>query len=1084
MSDFENKVFAWDFTMLRRFYDKYIVKWLNSAMGWTEEQKAQARENLGVAGAENAVQEVETAESETAAGYLVDKNKKVLATLNRDGSVDWTVMNACEKELNNTISLIKGGHSLADIQGKKVSILGASIDTFYPESYGYDKDSNLVRGDRYPGSLSDNVGRRNDVLNIDQTWWMQVIKRCGASLERNNSIGSSSISLRSEGFEGTEGTGRPCYLRRYDDLGNPDVIFIHGLGNEPTETSTYVFKPELEFNAAVFDAGYTADRANYLDNSSNWQGFDLMDLCQSYDVLIRLLHYKYPNARLVHIIGHNTAPKKVTEAIKVLEYYGEEYVNLREVKDFVTTIGTEQVSDAAHPDAAGMNVYADYILKGLEGFFEVEKSVENLAENLDELSTKAVTEVEFPLDDENVSMYITDTKKRVIAVISKDGAINRLVDSERDKAVSQRLEDVDAELEYVSKEIPDNGNNVIKYLVGSNRRVVGTIDTQGRVSFLAGGGFAGEETSELNIDGNIVKAVTDSKGRVIGYIDSDGNVNIESLSAKSLSVNGNADVSMLIALLAGKNSMHELIGDRTYAILDNITQDYHKGGIPKHTEPCISITDDDAIDNQIPSSRNRTEPTETQQKLGGFCSYYYPMFKSLSERYANSLKGRLTLSIAVEGQRVGLTAFDATDEHDALLNANGQMLNALSEKAGWESLCHSMTARYMAENYLVNGVYNSATGEISDTLANGILAKGYWNGQTSWRTTTAYNAYDGKNYIIRQDKSGWDILPDKLIKPYMIVLDSADDINGNATPNVYGTTRVPASKLKLRINPSYTEAYQVGEWYKRADELGLIRPADYRLLVSWGSSASIHYYRERMKYADVCTDSATGYRVNTIPMTSNICRSRMDPLPSDSSLPNTDNEDYYNVYTAVGYKRLKGYIDECIDKGGWLVLSGHVYENTWYNGYHPEYLDYTDKGNLYGVPKSEHTGDTLDYYDAGYPSEWEVPLKYTEIAAMDENNYWEVPPARLGISSWSEWYPCPGTGLAMVWDALIYAISKGVEFVSTTEGLRRFGNIVSIGYQGDSSQTHADMYLIEHKADEYKASCIMGADYSITIKSN
>lgn len=44
---FSNRKFTWDFDSLKRFYEKYIVKWLNSAVSWTEAQKKQARANLG-----------------------------------------------------------------------------------------------------------------------------------------------------------------------------------------------------------------------------------------------------------------------------------------------------------------------------------------------------------------------------------------------------------------------------------------------------------------------------------------------------------------------------------------------------------------------------------------------------------------------------------------------------------------------------------------------------------------------------------------------------------------------------------------------------------------------------------------------------------------------------------------------------------------------------------------------------------------------------------------------------------------------------------------------------------------------------
>ncbi|MBQ7552929.1 MAG: hypothetical protein IJT46_01030 [Bacteroidaceae bacterium] len=45
---YTNRNFTWDFDALKRFYERYIVKWINSAVSWTEAQKTQARANLGL----------------------------------------------------------------------------------------------------------------------------------------------------------------------------------------------------------------------------------------------------------------------------------------------------------------------------------------------------------------------------------------------------------------------------------------------------------------------------------------------------------------------------------------------------------------------------------------------------------------------------------------------------------------------------------------------------------------------------------------------------------------------------------------------------------------------------------------------------------------------------------------------------------------------------------------------------------------------------------------------------------------------------------------------------------------------------
>lgn len=44
---YENRKFNWDFNALNRFYNNYVIKWINSAMSWSAAQMKQARANLG-----------------------------------------------------------------------------------------------------------------------------------------------------------------------------------------------------------------------------------------------------------------------------------------------------------------------------------------------------------------------------------------------------------------------------------------------------------------------------------------------------------------------------------------------------------------------------------------------------------------------------------------------------------------------------------------------------------------------------------------------------------------------------------------------------------------------------------------------------------------------------------------------------------------------------------------------------------------------------------------------------------------------------------------------------------------------------
>ena len=92
-----------------------------------------------------------------------------------------------------------------------------------------------------------------------------------------------------------------------------------------------------------------------------------------------------------------------------------------------------------------------------------------------------------------------------------------------------------------------------------------------------------------------------------------------------------------------------------------------------------------------------------------------------------------------------------------------------------------------------------------------------------------------------------------------------------------------------------------------------------------------------------------------------------------------------------GWKtRFIAYVDSCIADNGWMPLMVHFYEERYYNGYR--------EGLVYENMDSE-------YEEGGSKYEWIHPLTESEILSMDANNYWTNPPARLNISSWSEWIP-------------------------------------------------------------------------------
>ena len=103
----------------------------------------------------------------------------------------------------------------ASAQTKKVSILGDSYSTFKgvgPSHYA----------PFYPND-------RNDVVEVEQTWWSLYIKAKGYQLEKNDSWGGTTIC--GTGY-GRMDSSRNNFISRVDSLGNPDIIFVFGGTND------------------------------------------------------------------------------------------------------------------------------------------------------------------------------------------------------------------------------------------------------------------------------------------------------------------------------------------------------------------------------------------------------------------------------------------------------------------------------------------------------------------------------------------------------------------------------------------------------------------------------------------------------------------------------------------------------------------------------------------------------------------------------------------------------------------------------------------------------------------------------------
>ena len=212
----------------------------------------------------------------------------------------------------------------------KFSILGDSYSSF--EGY-VDPETNDVW--HY-----ENIG----VSSVEQMWWYKVANAMEWSVEKNNSFSGSLISNFSD-FEAGNYYAPNSFLRRMDNLGNPDVIFILGGTNDVWQ--------DAPFGDYVYE-DWTEEQ-----------------LCSFRPALAYLLGYtiqQYPKAKIYFLLETSPCPGGITEETRlnliesthrITSHYGVDCIDLEIHKDWW------------HPDVKGQNDIARQVLEVLERDFNV-----------------------------------------------------------------------------------------------------------------------------------------------------------------------------------------------------------------------------------------------------------------------------------------------------------------------------------------------------------------------------------------------------------------------------------------------------------------------------------------------------------------------------------------------------------------------------------------------------------------------------------------------------------------------------------------------------------------------------------------
>ena len=199
-----------------------------------------------------------------------------------------------------------------------ISILGDSYSTFK----GYVvPDTNYVW---YPQEKAEN----NDVQDVRQLWWHQIIREHGYRLCQNNSFSGATICHT--GYKGDDYSDRSfCTRLRY--LGSPDVILVFGGTNDSWAKSP------------IGDFQY-----------GNWQKSDLYHFRPAMAYLLANLQNYYPGTE-VYVIINTELSEEVTSSMKTIcDHYNVKYIQLVDIE-----------KQWGHPSQKGMKAIADQVAAAL-----------------------------------------------------------------------------------------------------------------------------------------------------------------------------------------------------------------------------------------------------------------------------------------------------------------------------------------------------------------------------------------------------------------------------------------------------------------------------------------------------------------------------------------------------------------------------------------------------------------------------------------------------------------------------------------------------------------------------------------------
>lgn len=167
-----------------------------------------------------------------------------------------------------------------------------------------------------------------NVTDVKQMWWWQVQKAMNWKLDHNNSFSGTLVC----NYDTTGYYEDHSFIKRSDDLGNPDFIFVFGGTND------------LWQNAPLGDFQY-----------DDWTDEDLCLFRPGLAFLCQKLKITYPSATICFMIDMQLCQEIVDSFHTIIAHYQVNYIDLYGI-----------AKDWDHPTVLGMKSIADQTIAAIQ----------------------------------------------------------------------------------------------------------------------------------------------------------------------------------------------------------------------------------------------------------------------------------------------------------------------------------------------------------------------------------------------------------------------------------------------------------------------------------------------------------------------------------------------------------------------------------------------------------------------------------------------------------------------------------------------------------------------------------------------